>query len=569
LELDKHILELKLLLKTEPYTADKVYDLIDLLNKRGEFAAIEELCSKLIINNPIDLRPHLLLAKNYLESFQFFKAEELLNTLLSEQPDNVDVNLLLIQLMMVSHNYKAARTLAEKIIEMKPDYIDAITVMASLHNIDGNTDKSFDLYNHIIKNEPNNSTAWLGLSNIYYQRGKISIAKEHCKLAIEYDYFNSRAHRFLSHIYFKEGIIDSAEIELLLALKCNNYNTSAHRDLGKGISNQDYSIYPDMEQIKSDNYHLWELITLGNNAAREKDYSKAFKYYKEALKIDNDNIFALLGLGNVNWMTEDYLKAKEAFGNILNKYPGYGIAHNGYYRILSSIADNYSCEKEKAKVFQQNISSDRPAKIDEIFINLDEFSVELQKAVIFSVFPLEQFLEALKESGATFEILPLFEKLTDNPSREYLKGTRIPDTRLWDDVGGNGGINATTGIGSLWDALNFKYNELAHEFAHQIHLFTLTENEGALLDTLYESAISTNSCLDDYAKTSVLEYFAVGYEAFVSQHKRADQNEYYGHTRKGLRLKDEELYRFIKQLTEKSDITENIVAARRSKLQTE
>jgi len=171
----------------------------------------------------------------------------------------------------------------------------------------------------------------------------------------------------------------------------------------------------------------------------------------------------------LNGCREIWIKSLLSFTKILEKYPDYGTAHNGIARILSTKIDRYAVDFEKSLRLQSEVPFNDYPSLKEVFINYPFLSPTLQKAIYYLFSPLAKFLPALDTAGATFYILPLHEKLTDAESRRFLRGVRTFDLRLWDDVRGNGGLHATSCSGSCWDALHFKFNEVAHEFAHQVH----------------------------------------------------------------------------------------------------
>jgi len=70
----------------------------------------------------------------------------------------------------------------------------------------------------------------------------------------------------------------------------------------------------------------------------------------------------------------------------------------------------------------------------------------------------------------------------------------------------------------------------------------------AEIDRLYAKAKAERKTLDFYSDANVMEYFAVGIEAYVSEDKLADQKIAYGHTRKELLERDPDLYKLIEKL---------------------
>jgi hypothetical protein len=97
----------------------------------------------------------------------------------------------------------------------------------------------------------------------------------------------------------------------------------------------------------------------------------------------------------------------------------------------------------------------------------------------------------------------------------------------------------------------------AHEWAHQVN-YHFEEKYPHLqqeLEALYDNAKASHKCLDGYAESSVYEYFAQGYAAFVSDyipHGYVDNGEEYesnlAHTKSELKRKDPQLHDFIEKV---------------------
>jgi len=187
--------------------------------------------------------------------------------------------------------------------------------------------------------------------------------------------------------------------------------------------------------------------------------------------------------------------------------------------------------------------------VDGIIVNFPSLSGEEQKAVRLALAPLQRFLPALKRAGATHEILALTTDIVDLPQFRHLHDRTTFDRRYYAHVRGLGGLHAATGREYLHESSDFRYNTLAHEFAHQVHLHALDGEAREELDALYADALRGERALDYYARSDVAEYFAQGYEAYVSPFKRPCLSATAGHTRDELRAKDPALYGFIVRLT--------------------
>ena len=68
---------------------------------------------------------------------------------------------------------------------------------------------------------------------------------------------------------------------------------------------------------------------------------------------------------------------------------------------------------------------------------------------------------------------------------------------------------------------------------------------------LYERARQEGRTLDYYAAANEYEYFAQGYEAFISDRKRPSAGVTARHTSHELISRDPELYRFLVKLCDK------------------
>ena len=141
--------------------------------------------------------------------------------------------------------------------------------------------------------------------------------------------------------------------------------------------------------------------------------------------------------------------------------------------------------------------------------------------------------------------MPLADDLTDGEQRKELRHRRTFDGRWYEHLRGVGGAQGATGAEKLHEAAEFGFNTFAHEFGHQVHRHGLTPAQQTEVDALYAKAVAGNLCLDYYAASNADEYFAQGYEAFVSPLKRGCLNETSRHTRPELLRKDPALHAFL------------------------
>ena len=152
--------------------------------------------------------------------------------------------------------------------------------------------------------------------------------------------------------------------------------------------------------------------------------------------------------------------------------------------------------------------------------------------------------------GGRHDLIVETERTTDDSSRATLRGRRTFDGRVWDDVRGIGGLRAATGIESLDEARFFGFDTLAHEIAHQAHLYGFPHKLRVRITALYKVAIRAGRCLDFYAASNDTEYFGQGVEAFASLGKRPGYEVTHGHTRFELMRVDPDLHELIRGLVD-------------------
>lgn len=159
-------------------------------------------------------------------------------------------------------------------------------------------------------------------------------------------------------------------------------------------------------------------------------------------------------------------------------------------------------------------------------------------------------IPTLVDIGGHHDLLAETDRTTDSPFRANLRGKRTFDGRVWDDVRGIGGLRAATGIEALDEAAQHGYDTLAHEVAHQVHLYVLDRRNRARIRDLYLQAKLAGRFMDYYAASNEAEYFGQGVEAFASYGKRPGGENTHNHTRFELLRVDPQLHDLIAGLVD-------------------
>jgi tetratricopeptide (TPR) repeat protein len=199
-------------------------------------------------------------------------------------------------------------------------------------------------------------------------------------------------------------------------------------------------------------------------------------------------------------------------------------------------------------------------RIGEVVKGYECLSEHDRHTVRVAVLPARGWWDALIASGATHEILPVEASLTDSEARADLRDRRTFDGRHYDHLRGVGGLSAATGVEKLREAAAFGFNTFAHEFAHQLLDHAFPPKLRTEVEALYAVAKLERRFLDYYAASNVDEYFAQGYEAFVSHAKRGCLKDTERHTRAELEEIDPGLYAFLGDHTDLSHETPESLA---------
>ena len=259
------------------------------------------------------------------------------------------------------------------------------------------------------------------------------------------------------------------------------------------------------------------LIALGDIWLRERDYERAAMAAKLALEVDQEGALAHLELSYANWGLQE--RARIAVG-----------------------ATDFTA------LFYRHPSPPAAQMTDEIFPNYSSLTRRQQIVIDRAIAPLARFLTALARKRARHYLLP-FDQSIDDIETDGSVADKTFDGRYYASIRGIGGRITASGIEYLELAASGGFNTIAHEFAHQVHVSALGKDERETIQKLYKQALTEGRALDYYAAENEFEYFAQGYEAFVSDQKRPGASVTARHTRSELMARDKALYDFLTRLT--------------------
>lgn len=519
-------------------------ELIDLYKNNGQDDKAIELARSILNHQPRNHAVIFKLAELLYRNFYFDEAENYLKTL---PRASMDYNNAVIALMELYIN-KKDKEKAQELLKNNPDNL-LLSAIYDYSAFSLDPKSASEKLEKILKSEPQNKKALFYLSSILIDNHKLAEARQNLKNVISQDYFFSRAHALLGYLEAIDSKKDGTGAEeLKIALRTNPMESRALISYGNGTTNTNYDeLERNNPNLQSSEYFFSknrEIINLLNQNKK----TEAEKILNEIITKYPENIHSYLSKGNYYINIQEYRNAIDTYKKARNISPDYGLANNGLSVAIKLLA---SSQEKKLKTFNLDIydySGLDIESIKKVFINYNDLPQRYQKVIFYSVYPVRSYLPVLAASGSTHYIIPLYEKSTDYKFGRELKNQRSFDGRLWDDIRGRGGFNSATGIEDLETSINFDFNTLTHEFAHQVHGYALSKTQQAKIYELYDKAKKDNKFLDYYAGSNAYEYFAQGVEAYNSRQGKLTLKSTAKNTIELLKNKDIDLYNFIEKV---------------------
>lgn len=294
---------------------------------------------------------------------------------------------------------------------------------------------------------------------------------------------------------------------------------------------------------------------LAAQAARQRRaMDEAMAHYDEALERHPTFFAALLSRAALALENDDVACAETLARRALALDPQHPLPH--LQLSLVNLARHEAAVRELGAriphiAFPE--TTDQPEDLEAVFPNYAELTPRQQQVVLATIVPLAHLLPRLRRCGARHWILPLDRLLGDLPGCEPLAERATFDGRYYGSLRGVGGVVTVSGVETLRVVEYGGFNTLAHEFAHQVHSCALDAPTLERIEKLYEAAVREGRTLDYYAASDKFEYFAQGYEAYVSTVKRRPAGPTAGHTRDELARRDPQLFALFEELTRSAD----------------
>jgi tetratricopeptide (TPR) repeat protein len=494
-------------------------------------------------------------------------------------PANVTAALGLSRIARVRFNYAAALRLLDGANKKHPRSADLLAEYGEIYLAAEETRRAREYFDGALKIDSANQAALVGRAGVDLLERDYKGAEARLRECLVSDPDNSQAHAMLARALVEINLNKDAALEAERAIALDECDAEAFATLAfikgterkpddvRALARRAVSLDPFNASARRllsqylDGRAGYEQKVAplarqryesGRALKREGKLAESVAEFEAALRIEPRYYRALIALGDV-WLREgDYERAAAAARMAKDVDPEGATAH---------LELSYACRglQERSRIeigatdFGAKFYSEPPpqgfALTHEIFPNYNSLTRRQQSVIDSAVAPLAIFLPALARRHARHYLLAFDEAVSDVGDFHAVAGEKTFDGRYYASIRGVGGRVTVSGLEYIDIAAQGGYHTIAHEFAHQVHIAALGRDDQQAIRKLYEQARREGRALDYYASANEFEYFAQGYEAFISEQKRPSAGITARHTRSELLLRDPDLYLFLMKLT--------------------
>jgi len=262
------------------------------------------------------------------------QAEESYRKALSFQPNNVDVLLNLAISLTQNNNTEEAVELLLKALSVQPKSIKVLSVLGNIYYQTKNYIQAVKYFTQLNNLDPNIADSWLNMGNALFQLGKVNESIESFKKVLKLNPTNVSAYTNIAHAYKHNGLPDKALPAYEKALELDIENLTAVI----GII--------DLYERSGELTKAYELIQQNINDGVENT-DLAASYIRICSKFgscDSAITYAENVLNNAEASDQETARLEYALGRIFDKNKNYDKAFS-YYKHANSLSTcNYSSD---------------------------------------------------------------------------------------------------------------------------------------------------------------------------------------------------------------------------------
>jgi tetratricopeptide (TPR) repeat protein len=475
---------------------------------------------------------------------EYSRAISLLDQASSGHPKTSEVLCEYGSVYLAAEEPERARQRFESALLLSPSDASAIIGLAGVDLLERNYDHGIVILRELLAREPQKSSAHALLARVLLENNRNAEAAEEARRAMALDAYDAEALHTLACVKSSERKADEARSLAWRVVSLDSFNAGARRLLSQYLDGQAGYEQKVAEPARA---HYQR----GRSLKRAGESAKAIVAFEAALRIEPHYYRALIGLGDLRLREGNYEMAAAAAKAAIAVDPEGASAHlelSCAYRGINERQRTDIGGVNFAESFHTHRTTPAYAATREIFPDYGSLTRRQQEVIDGAVAPLSAFLTRLARHKARHYLLALDERPSDLSGFTDEAEEKTFDGRYYASIRGVGGRIAVSGIEYLEQAARGGFNTIAHEFAHQVHIAALSKKEAETIRKLYEHASREGRTLDYYAAANEYEYFAQGYEAFISSRKRPSAGVTARHTNRELLQRDPALYRFMTKL---------------------
>jgi tetratricopeptide (TPR) repeat protein len=504
--------------------------------------------ARMSLTRALELDPSNVEAKIWMGRVEIYDLEyarslEFLKTALDRAPGDPRalsiLSLLLIHLDDLDRSVEAS----EQALAQNPDLVFARVCRAHVHLLRKETKTAAREFARCLKTNRWSAASYVGLAQSLSQMERLAEAHKVLNAGL-------KRNPHIPSLYTTRAFIRHKQKRVRETVR--DYNRALAIDSEYAGGHHVYSYYAGTERESA-----WprgsarDALRTALRAMEAGDPGRALDRARAACEASPKNVFALLVQGAAAHALEEYETVLACARKALALDPKAPLPH-----VLFVVGRSLKQEMKKLELAEDDFYakfralpvSEIPG-IERVFVNFSSLSPDGRKVVLRAAAPFVEYFPALEKAGVFHYVLPLYRHLTHVDAMNPWKGKPTFDGRQYDAVRGAAGKTAVTGVETLWPSTRMGPNIIAHEFAHQVHHHALNGADKSAVTRLFRAAKKHGRCLDFYAGENESEYFAQGYEAYISPFKRPTGSETGKNTRDDLKKKDPDLFRFFEKIT--------------------
>ncbi|HSE98504.1 MAG TPA: tetratricopeptide repeat protein [Blastocatellia bacterium] len=514
--------------------------------------------------------------------WELAEAEMAFRQAAAADPANLEALVGLARIAQARFDYAGAKLLLDRAASVHPRSPEPPSDLGMLYLAAEEPGRALDYFERALKLDPSSEQAMIGLAGVALVRRDYAGAQSRLREHISRNPRNGRAHAMLARVLLEMNKNDEAEASAQRAVEIDAYDVDALQTLAfikaadrkpeaaRSFARRALAMDPTAagarrllsqyldgragyeQKVSSSAHSHYER---GQALKREGMLDEAVIEFEAALALEPRYYRALIALADI-WMREgDPERAATAARLALALDADASSAHMVLSYALLAAQERARTEiggVDFAALYYSQPAAPVYGLTAEIFPNYRTLTRRQQMVIDRAVAPFAAYLPKLASRGARHYLLAFDQRVSEIKEFDDVAEDRTFDGRYYASIRGVGGKITVSGIEYIDLAARGGFHTIAHEFAHQVHMTALEKNDVKEVRRLYEQARREGRTLDYYAAANEYEYFAQGYEAFISERKRPAAGVTARHTRDELIARDPDLFRLLLRLTSRT-----------------